>query len=111
MALLRSPFLPNLTHLQLRYLEQGDEAMRLIVRSGILKRLKVLDLRHGAITDVGAFLLARSPHVAALERLDLGDNALTARGIAVLEAAGAAVFADHQHEPGDQGWRRQTDVE
>jgi hypothetical protein len=111
LALLRSPFLPNLTHLQLRYLEQGDEAVRMIVRSGILERLKVLDLRHGAITDIGALLLARSPHVAALERLDLSYNELTLRGMAALEAAGAAVFADDQHAPGDTTWRRQTDVE
>jgi len=110
-ALLRSPFLPNLTHLQLRYLEQGDEAVRLIVRSGILKRLKVLDLQHGVITDVGAFLLARTPHAAALEKLELSSNALTRRGVAALESAGAAVFAERQHALGDADWRRQTDTE
>jgi hypothetical protein len=71
----------------------------------------VLDLRHGAITDIGALLLARSPDVAALDRLDLSFNALTRRGIVTLERAGAAVFADDQHAPGDQNWRRQTDVD
>ena len=63
------------------------------------------------LIGVGALLLARTPAVAALERLDLGHNGLTLRGVTALERAGAAVFADDQHAPGDQTWRRQTDVE
>ena len=39
------------------------------------------------------------------------SNALTRRGIAALESAGVAVFADEQHALGDPTWREQTDIE
>ena len=86
-ALVRSPNLPKLTHLQLRLSDMGDAGVREIVASGILKRLKWLDLRHGCITDAGAKLFAECPDAKNLERLDLSRNAVTAAGLAVLRKA------------------------
>jgi hypothetical protein len=87
-ALLRSPNLPALTHLQLRVCSMGDAGCEEIVRSGILKRLRSLDLRHGRVTDEGARLLADCPDLARLEYLDLERNGLTRAGIARLRAVG-----------------------
>jgi hypothetical protein len=87
-ALLRSPNLPALTHLQLRLCSMGDAGCEEVVRSGILKRLRSLDLRHGRITDEGARLLADCPDLGRLEYLNLERNGLTRAGIARLRAAG-----------------------
>src|SRR5262249_53177799 len=57
-ALLRSPHLPSLTHLQVHMTTFGDEGCRSIVESGILRRLKTLDIGYGNMTDEGARLLA-----------------------------------------------------
>src|SRR5262249_32930594 len=83
-AIVHSPHLHNLTHLQLRCSDLGDVGCTDIVTSGILKKLKVLDLRHGAITDAGARILADCPDLKRLERLDVGGNALTQTGIDAL---------------------------
>jgi hypothetical protein len=95
-AVLRSPRLQRLTHLQIRLCDMGDAGAREIVESGILKRLKVLDLRHGAITDEGARLLAACPDLKGLERLDVDRNALTPAGLAALRAVGIPVRGDDQ---------------
>lgn len=98
-AVVNSPHLTALKHLQLRLSDAGDKGVAEIVKSGVLKRLKVLDLRHGNVTDAGARTLAKSPDVKNLERLDLQQNALTAEGVALLQAAGAKVNAREQHAP------------
>jgi uncharacterized protein (TIGR02996 family) len=95
-ALVRSPHLRSLTHLQIRLCDMGDAGCAEIVASGILKRLKVLDLRHGRITDAGARTLAACPDLRNLERLELRRNGLTRAGVAALEATGVAVRADAQ---------------
>jgi uncharacterized protein (TIGR02996 family) len=101
-ALLRSPRLHNLTHLQLRVSDVGDRGCEEIVRSGILKRLKLLDLRHGTITDEGARTLAASPDLNNLEHFELSRNRLTPEGLRVLRRVlGTRLNAQYQ----------QTDVE
>jgi uncharacterized protein (TIGR02996 family) len=92
-ALVRSPHLKKLTHLQLRLSNMGDEGCEVLVASGILRRLTWLDLRHGCVTDDGARLLAACPDVAHLEHLDLSRNALTIEGIRALQAAGVRLRA------------------
>jgi uncharacterized protein (TIGR02996 family) len=87
-ALVRSPHLKSLTHLQLRMSDMGDAGIEEIIRSGILKRLKRLDLRCGTVTDEGARLLAECPDARRLERLDLTYNLLTADGVAALRPLG-----------------------
>ena len=97
-AVVNSPHLTSLTHLQLRCCDGGDAMAEEIVKSGVLKRLKVLDLRHGFITDEGARRFARCRDAKKLEVLDLINNRLTDAGIAALEAAGVRVRADRQQE-------------
>jgi uncharacterized protein (TIGR02996 family) len=104
-ALVHSPHLRSLAHLQLRMSNLGDEGCEEIVRSGILKRLKTLDLVHGRISDRGAEILAGSPDLHNLERLEVSGNRLTSDGIAALEGACGArvVKADGQYDPdGDE---------
>jgi uncharacterized protein (TIGR02996 family) len=100
-ALLRSPSLPALTHLQAHMTNFDDEDYQRITDSGILRRLKVLDLGYGNMTDAGARILAASPDLRNLETLLVSRNALTARGLAALRATGVNVVADDQHGDGD----------
>ena len=110
-ALVRSPHLRNLTHLQLRISNMGDRGCEVIVQSGILRRLKVLDLRHGIITDQGARILAASPDLRHLERLDLSGNALTRAGMAALITTGVRVDASNQHSVDDEEYMFEGDIE
>jgi uncharacterized protein (TIGR02996 family) len=110
-ALLRSPHLPSLTHLQVHMTTFGDDGPRKIVKSGILGRLRELDLGYGAMTDEGAHILAGCPDLKHLQRLDVRRNALTDAGIAALKAVGIEVIADEQHEPDNQDFLFQVDVE
>jgi uncharacterized protein (TIGR02996 family) len=102
-ALVRSPELPALTHLQLGLSDMGDKGMKEIVESGILKRLKSLELFSGCVSDVGARTLAACPDLRNLERLDLTRNCMTAAGIAALRATGIDVVAERQWQPGESG--------
>jgi uncharacterized protein (TIGR02996 family) len=86
-ALVHSPHLRSLTHLQLRSSDLGDEGCEEIVRSGILKRLKTLDLMYGRISDRGAEILAGCSDLRNLELLDVSGNRLTEAGIAALRRA------------------------
>ncbi|MGH7170841.1 MAG: TIGR02996 domain-containing protein [Gemmataceae bacterium] len=99
-ALVQSPHLRGLTHLQLHRSDLGDVGCTEIVTSGILKRLKVLDLRHGEITDSGARILADCPDLQRLELLDIERNALTQTGIDMLRRVlGPALRGDNQQTP------------
>jgi uncharacterized protein (TIGR02996 family) len=95
-AVVISPHLTSLTHLQLRSCNGGDAMIADIVASGVLKHLKLLDLRHGHVSDEGARLLASCPDTRNLEVLDLTNNRLTEVGVAALRSAGVAVRADRQ---------------
>lgn len=96
-ALVQSPHLQKLTHLQLYCTDIGDVGCTEIVTSGILKRLKVLDLRYGEITDAGARILADCPDLQRLESLDIERNALTQTGIdALRRVLGPALRGDNQ---------------
>ena len=113
-ALVGSPHLPKLTHLQLRLSDMGDAGVSVIVASGILKRLKWLDLRHGCITDEGARLFAACPDAANLERLDLSRNAVTTAGLNLLRAAGVNAVANSpltQAELDERQYLREGDFE
>ncbi|HWG45625.1 MAG TPA: TIGR02996 domain-containing protein [Gemmataceae bacterium] len=101
-ALLHSPHLRNLTHLQIRCSDLGDVGCTEIVTSGILKRLNVLDLRHGEITDAGARILADCPDLRRLERLDIARNGLTQTGIDALHRVlSEKLWADDQQSAGE----------
>jgi uncharacterized protein (TIGR02996 family) len=96
-ALIQSPHLRSLTHLQLHRSDLGDVGCTEIVTSGVLKRLKVLDLRHGEITDAGARILADCPDLQRLEHLDIDRNGLTQAGIdALRRVLGDKLRADDQ---------------
>ena len=94
-ALVNSPYLKKLTHLQLRLSDMGDEGVREIIASGILKQLAWLDLRHGCVTDDGAKLLAASPDAKRLGRIDLSRNVVSAEGLAALRKAGVNAVANN----------------
>jgi uncharacterized protein (TIGR02996 family) len=98
-AVVTSPHLTSLTHLQLRCCDGGDGMIEDVVGSGVLKRLKMLDLRHGHVTDQGARLLASCPDARNLEVLDLVNNRLTNEGVAALHAAGIRVRDERQQTP------------
>lgn len=98
-ALVRSPHLKSLTHLQLRLSDMGDDGVREIIASGILKRLKWLDLRHGCVTDEGAKLFAACPDAKNLERLDLSRNAVSAEGLKLLRNAKVNAVANRPLTP------------
>src|SRR5262249_24283367 len=98
-AVVRSPHLRSLTHLQLRCSNAGDAGIEEVIASGILKRLKVLDLRFGTVTDEGARALARCPDAAGLEMLDLEFNMLTDEGVEALGALPGTVRALPQATP------------
>ena len=102
-AVVHSPHLPKLTHLQLRLSNLGDEGCEEIVRSGILKRLKTLDLMHGSISDRGAESLAGCPDLRNLELLDVSYNRLTKAGIAALKRACNARVVKHQGQYSPDG--------
>jgi uncharacterized protein (TIGR02996 family) len=104
-ALLRSPHLGKLKHLQLRVSSMGDSGVSRIAESGILGQLEVLDLRHGCVTDEGARLLARCPDTRRLRLLDLDRNHLTRRGIAALKKLGIEVRIDDQWGMGNDEFR------
>ncbi len=110
-AVLRSPHLPSLTHLQVHMTTFGDEGCRHIVESGALERLKVLDIGYGNMTDEGARLLAACPDLKHLEVLDVSRNALTDEGIAALRATGIQVVAILQHAPGEDEYLYEVDFE
>ncbi len=110
-AVLHSPHLPGLTHLQVHMTAFGDEGCRAIIESGALRRLKVLDIGYGNMTDAGARRLAACPDLKHLEVLNVSRNALTAKGVAALRATGVRVVADHQHGPEDEEYLYEVDVE
>ena len=113
-ALVRSPHLKKLTHLQLRLSDMGDDGVREIIASGILKQLKWLDLRHGAITDAGANLFAASPDAKNLEHLDLSRNGVSAKGLSALRKAGIKAEAKKplkQNELEEREYLREGDFE
>jgi uncharacterized protein (TIGR02996 family) len=98
-ALVRSPGLPALTHLELRLSDLGDQGIREIVASGILKRLEFLDLSGGFVSDEGAHLLAACPDLRHLKELRLDRNCLTEAGVAALKATGVKLSAQSQWQP------------
>jgi hypothetical protein len=110
-AVLRSPHLPSLTHLQVHMTTFGDEGCRAIIESGALRRLEVLDIGYGNMTDEGARMLAACPDLKNLEVLDVTRNALTKQGIAALRATGIRVVADNQHAPDEEDYLYEVDFE
>lgn len=110
-AVLRSPHLPSLTHLQVHMTAFGDDGCRAVIDSGILRRLKVLDIGYGNMTDAGARLLAACPDLKHLEVLEVTRNALTRRGIAALRGTGVRVVADNQHAPDEEDYLYEVDFE
>jgi uncharacterized protein (TIGR02996 family) len=97
-ALVRSPHLRGLRHLEVFNSDLGDEGCQAIMESGILKRLKVLDISRGRVTDEGARTLAECPDFANLERFGIAQNALGEEGIEALQATGVEILADNQYD-------------
>ena len=93
-ALVRSPRLTSLKHLQVRCCNGGDAMAKEIVYSGILDRLETLDLRHGEITDEGAALFARPKASWTLRRLDVANNPISPTVVQSLRDALPTVNAD-----------------
>ncbi len=110
-AILRSPHLPSLTHLQIHMTTFGDAVCDHIIQSGILRRLKILDIGYGNLTDEGARILAACPDLKHLDVLDVSRNALTGQGIAALRATGIQVVADNQHEVDNTEYLYEVDFE
>jgi hypothetical protein len=110
-AVLRSPHLPGMTHLQVHMTTFGDEGARAVVQSGALRRLQVLDLAYGDMTDEGARLLAACPDLKRLEVLDVSRNALTGQGVEALRGVGVRVVAGDQHGPGEGDYLYEVDLE
>ena len=103
-ALVRSPHLSALTHLDLRNSDAGDEGCAELVASGILRRLVELDLSHGRITDEGARVLAACPDLARLELLTVHLNGLTQAGLDLLEQH-TTVVSGEQCDAQQLDWR------
>jgi uncharacterized protein (TIGR02996 family) len=103
-ALVRSPHLVALTHLDLHNSDAGDEGCAELVASGILKRLEVLDLCHGRITDDGARILAACPDLAHLKTLAVHLNGLTQTGIELLERHTDVAYGE-QYNAQEINWR------
>lgn len=113
-ALVFSPHLQSLTHLELHLTDIGDDGCQDIVQSGILRRLKVLDLSGGRITDAGARTLADCPDLRHLDFLNLHGNILSSAGIAALLATNIRFNADSQHDRSaleDQSYLYEGDIE
>jgi len=108
-AVLRSPHLPRLAHLQAHMTTFGDQGARTIVQSGILRRLKSLDIAYGNMSDAGARTLASCPDLK--EFLDVSRNSLTEEGLAALQAVGIRVIAGDQHDAGEQDYLYEVDFE
>jgi uncharacterized protein (TIGR02996 family) len=101
-ALVRSPNLTHLTHLQLRLSSMGDAGCEVIVSSGILSRLQGLDLRHGCVTDAGARTLTECHDLRRLSWLDLGYNSLSDEMAERVKGLGVPCRVDQQHGEGDE---------
>jgi hypothetical protein len=110
-AVLRSPNLPSLTHLQVHMTTFGDAVCAPLIESGVLRRLRVLDIGYGNLTDEGARRLATCSDLKRLGALDVSRNALTAQGVAALRAAGVGVVADNQHAPDEEDYLYEVDFE
>lgn len=93
-ALMHSPHLECLEHLQLRLSEMGDDGVRAIIESKKLRRLGWLDLRNGKISDLGAKAFAEYALTRNLRRLDLSRNWITAAGLSLLHRAGINAIVD-----------------
>lgn len=102
-ALVNSPHLKSLTHLQLRLNDMGDKGCKEFVTSGILKRLKMLDIMGGCVTDKGAKMLADCLDLRNLELLVISKNRLTAAGIGALKKSKINFKAEEQYPALEEG--------
>jgi uncharacterized protein (TIGR02996 family) len=110
-ALVRSPNLPALVHLQVRMTSYRDDGADRIVSSGILKRLKSLDIGYGNMTDDGARALAACPDLKNLTVLDVSRNSLTEAGVRALRATGVPLVAENQHDEEENDYLYSVDWE
>ena len=100
--LVRSPHLPALRCLGIRFLMVGDAFCEAAAESGILGRLQSLDLQYSEITDAGAAALAASPDLPLLGQLNLAGNRLTEEGINPLRATGVNLLWEPQTPPAEE---------
>src|SRR5262249_34445206 len=77
-ALAQSPYVGNLTALELSHNPLGDAGVAALARSSRLGRLTSLDLTGTSVTSRGVRALAESPHLANLRRLPPANNHLDA---------------------------------
>ena len=83
-ALAQSPSLANLTSLNLYKSRIGAEGARALAQSPYLANLTSLDLQWNLIGDEGARALAQSPYLANLTSLDLSGNHISDEGAQAL---------------------------
>ena len=112
-ALLASPALPALEHLDLgmNHFSIRDAALVELAACEHLRRLRRLDVDFNPITDIGARALADSPHLANLRALGLRALSFgTLDLVAAVTATGIAALAGAKHLAGlrrlDLGGRR-----
>ncbi len=82
-----SPYLSNLTHLDLREYIFGDRGAKALAASPHLGHLTHLDLRYNGLSFEGAKALAASPHLGHLTHLNLRFNGLGFEGAKALAAS------------------------
>lgn len=81
-----APALERVKHLDLSRNELGDRVMHALVARGAMTHLLSLELSHNEISDEGASALAFGENLAQLELLNLHYNPLSERGEATLNA-------------------------
>jgi uncharacterized protein (TIGR02996 family) len=88
-ALIASPHLGNLTHLNLLASPMGDGGMAALCRSGLSHTLRRVEFPNTGISDVGVAALAKSPLFAHMHgpRLNLMMNRIGDDGLKALAAS------------------------
>ena len=83
-ALAESPYLSNLTYLDLAGNRMGPEGAKALAESHYLSNLTTLDLSCNEIGSEGAKALAESPYLSNLTTLDLAGNRMGPKGAKAL---------------------------
>ncbi|MGP0565492.1 hypothetical protein ACTRXA_05250 [Nitrospina sp. P1_D6] len=83
-ALLETPFLTDLTELNLKNNNLSSQSAQLLAQSSSIKNIKIINLSHNKIDDVGAKALATSANLGKLKQLVLDYNMVGDEGAKIL---------------------------